>query len=330
MRINRLRRRDFVKLVGGTGIAWPLGARAQKPATPVIGFLNSESPDLYLNFVRAFHQGLKELGFVEGQNVTMEYRWANGQYDRLAALAIDLARREVAVIVANPPSVLPAKAATTTIPIVFTTSLDPVEVGIVASLSRPGGNLTGITSLNVEVEPKRLELLHELVPAATIIGALVNSTGPNAETQSKNLQAAARTLGVQLHFLNASTERDFDTVFENVVQLRVGALLICADPLFVSRSEQLATLTVRHALPTVWQGREFVVAGGLMSYGTSIEHIYRQLGIYTGRILKGEKPADLPVQQVVKVELTINLKTAKTMGLTIPPSLIARADEVIE
>ena len=234
------------------------------------------------------------------------------------------------MIVANPPSVLPAKAATTTIPIVFTTSLDPIEAGIVASLSRPGGNLTGITSLNVEVEPKRLELLHELVPTATVIGALVNPAGPNAETQSKNLQAAARTLGVRLHVLHASSESEFDKVFSSMAQLGVGALLICADPLFVSRSEELAMLTVRHAVPAIWQGHEFVAAGGLTSYGTSIAYIYRELGVYAGRILKGEKPADLPVQQVVKIELVINLKTAKALGLTFPLSLLGRADDVIE
>jgi putative tryptophan/tyrosine transport system substrate-binding protein len=325
-----MKRREFMTLIGGAAIAWPLAARAQQPAKPVVGFLNSESPDRYVHFVRAFHQGLKELDFVEGQNVVMEYRWAGGQYERLPELAVDLVRRQVAVIVANPPSVLPAKAATTTIPIVFTTSLNPIEVGIVASLSRPGGNLTGITSLNVEVEPKRLELLHELVPTATVIGALVNPAGPNAEAQSKNLQAAARALGVQLHIFHASAERDFDAVFSNMAQFGAGALLIGSDALFVSRSEQLAALSLRYAVPAIWQGREFVAAGGLMSYGTNIAYIYRQLGVYTGRILNGEKPADLPVQQVVNVELVINLKTAKMLGITTPPSLLGRADEIIE
>jgi putative tryptophan/tyrosine transport system substrate-binding protein len=325
-----MRRREFITFLGGAAAVWSAAARAQQSAMPVVGFLNSESPDWYVHFVRAFHQGLKEFDFVEGQNLVMEYRWAGGQYDQLPALAVDLVRRQVAVIVANPPSVLPAKAATTTIPIVFTTSLDPMEVGIVASLSRPGGNLTGITSLNVEVEPKRLELLHELVPTATVIGMLVNPAGPNAEAQSKNLQAAARAFGVQIHIFHASTERDFDRVFSNMRQLGVGALLIGADPLFVGRSEQLAILTVHHALPAIWQGRALVAAGGLMSYGTSIEYIYRQIGVYTGRILKGEKPADLPVQQVTKVEMVINLKTAKALGLTAPNTLIGRADEVIE
>ena len=325
-----MKRREFLGVLGGAAATWPLAVRAQQSAIPVVGFLNSELPHLYGHFVRAFHQGLQELGFVEGQNVVMDYRWAAGQYDRLPALAADLVRLQPAVIVANPPSVLPAKAATTTIPIVFTTSLDPVEAGIVRSLSRPGGNLTGITSLNVEVEPKRLELLHELVPTATVIGALVNPAGPNAENQSRSLQVASGVLGVQLHIFHASTEGDFDTVFSNIVQFGAGALLIGADPLFVSRSEELAALTLRHALPAIWQGREFVAAGGLMSYGTSIAYIYRQLGVYTGRILKGEKPADLPVQQVVKVELIINLKTANAIGVTVPLPLLGRADEVME
>jgi putative ABC transport system substrate-binding protein len=325
-----MKRREFITLLGGVAAAWPLAARAQQPMMPVIGFLNSESSALYEHFMRAFHQGLSELGFIEGQNVVVEYRWAEGKYERIPALADDLVSRQVAVIVANPPSALPAKAATTTIPIVFTTSLDPIEAGIVASLSRPSGNLTGITSLNVEVEPKRLELLHELAPTATIIGALVNPAGPNAETQSKNLQAVARTLGVQLHVLHASTEREFDKVFSDMAQLGAGALLICADPLFVSRSKELGILTIRHAVPAIWQGREFVAAGGLTSYGTSLAYIYRQIGVYTGRILKGEKPADLPVQQVVKFELVINLKTAKALGITVPLPLIGRADEVIE
>jgi putative ABC transport system substrate-binding protein len=234
------------------------------------------------------------------------------------------------VIVANPPSVLPAKAATASIPIVFTTSLDPVAAGIVGSPSRPGGNLTGVTSLNVEMEPKRLELLHELVPAATIIAALVNPAGPNAETQSASLQAASRTLGLQLHILHASNEAEFDRAFASMAQRGAGALLICADPLFVSRSADLATLAARHAVPAIWQGSEFVTAGGLASYGTSIAYIYRQLGILTGRVLKGEKAADLPVQQVTKLEFVINLKTAKALGLTVPLPLLGRADEVIE
>jgi len=329
MQLYRLNRREFIMLLGGVA-AWPLAVRAQQPAMPVIGFLNSESPELYEQFVRAFHRGLNEAGFVEGRNIVVEYRWAVGKYERLPALADELVRRKVAVIVANPPSVLPAKAATTTIPIVFTTSLDPVAAGIVGSLSRPGGNLTGITSLNVEMEPKRLELLHELVPAATIIAALVNPAGPNAKTQSANLQAASRALGLQLHVLHASNEAELDRVFESVAQTGAGALLICADPLFVSRSAELAALAARYAVPAIWQGSEFVAAGGLASYGTSIEYIYRQLGILTGRILKGEKPAELPVQQVTKIELVINLKTAKTLGIPVPLPLSGRADELIE
>jgi putative tryptophan/tyrosine transport system substrate-binding protein len=323
-------RREFITLIGGAAVGWPLTARAQQPAMPVIGFLNSEARDLYEQFVRAFHQGLKEAGFVEGRNVVVEYRWAEGNYERLPALADELARRQVAVIVANPPCVLPAKAASATIPIVFTTSLDPVAAGIVRSLSRPGGNLTGITSLNVEIEPKRLELLHELVPTATIIAALVNPAGPNAETQSASLQAASRTLGVQLHLLHASTEAELDQAFATLAQTGAGALLICADPLFVSRSAELAALAARHAVPSIWQGSEFVAAGGLASYGTSIAYIYHQLGIYTGRILKGEKPAELPVQQVSKIELVINLKTAWALGITVPLPLLGRADDVIE
>jgi putative tryptophan/tyrosine transport system substrate-binding protein len=325
-----MRRRDFIAAFGGAAAAWPLAARAQQAATPVVGFLNSESAELYEQFVRAFHRGLNEAGFVEGRNIVVEYRWAGGKYERLPALADELVRRQVAVIVANPPSVLPAKAATVTIPIVFTTSLDPVAAGIVGSLSRPGGNLTGITSLNVEMEPKRLELLHELVPAATTIAALVNPAGPNAETQSASLQAAARTLGLLLRVLHASNEAEFDRTFASVAQSGAGALLICADPLFVSRSAELAALAARHAVPAIWQGSEFVAAGGLASYGTSIAYIYRQLGILTGRILKGEKPAELPVQQVTKIELVINLKTAKALGITVPLPLVGRADGVIE
>ena len=329
MRFYQLNRREFITLLGGVA-AWPIAVRAQQPAMPVIGFLNSESRDLYEQFVRAFHQGLNEAGFVEGRNIVVEYRWAEGKYERLPALADELARRQVAVIVANPPSVLPAKVATATIPIVFTTSLDPVAAGIVGSLSRPGGNLTGITSLNVEMEPKRLELLHELVPAATIIAALVNPAGPNAETQSASLQAASRTLGLQLHILHASNEAELDRAFASVAQRGAGALLICADPLFVSRSAELAALAARHAVPAIWQGSEFVTAGGLASYGTSIAYIYRQLGILTGRILKGEKPTELPVQQVAKIELVINLKTARALGITVPLPLVGRADDVIE
>jgi putative tryptophan/tyrosine transport system substrate-binding protein len=323
-------RRKFLAALCGAG-AWPLTARAQQPATPVVGFLNSASPDLYSDRMRAFRQGLSDTGFAEGRNVAIEHRWAENQNDRLPALAVDLARRQVSVIAAvGIPAVMAARAATATIPIVFQGGFDPVAAGFVASLNRPGGNLTGVTSLAVELGPKQLELLHELVPATTIIALLVNPTNANTETLTKDHQAAARILGLQLHVLHASTERDFDTVFTSLVQMRAGALVIAVDALFISRSEQLAALTVRHAVPTISQFREFATAGGLMSYGSSLNDAYRLAGVYTGRILKGEKPADLPVQQSTKIELIINLGTAKALGLTVPLTLLARADEVIE
>jgi putative ABC transport system substrate-binding protein len=298
---------------------------------PVIGFLNGASYDLSAYLVRAFHQGLSETGYVEGRNVAIEYRSADGQYDRLPALAADLVRRQVSVIAATgTPTGLPAKAATTTIPIVFVTGSDPVEQGLVASLNRPGGNLTGATTLAVELGQKRLQLLRELVPTATLIGVLVNPTGPNLEAVSRDLQAAARTLGLPIHVLHASTERDFDTVFATLVKLRAGALVIGTDTFFNSQSRKLAALTVRHAVPAIYQYREFAAAGGLMSYAGSITDAYRLAGVYTGRILKGEKPSDLPVQQSTKAELFINLKTAKALGITIPQSILIRADEVIQ
>jgi putative tryptophan/tyrosine transport system substrate-binding protein len=282
--------------------------------------------------VAAFGRGLKEAGFVEGQNLAIEYRWAEGEFHRLPALAADLVRRQVTVLAAtSTPAALSAIAETSTIPIVFTTSNDPVRLGLVPSLSRPGGNVTGAVQLNVETAPKRLELLHELVPSASVIGMLVNPTNPTAEIQTRELQAAARTLGLQLHVLHASAEDDFDRVFASLAGLGAGGLVIgSADPFLTSRSGQLAALTVRHAVPAVYQYREFVAAGGLMSYGGSIADTYRLAGVYTGRILKGEKPAELPVQQGTKIELIVNLKTAKALGITMPTALLVRADELIE
>jgi putative ABC transport system substrate-binding protein len=328
-----VRRREFITLLGGAAAGWPLAARAQQQAMPVIGFFGSTSPDVYADRLRAFHQGLKEAGYVEGQNVAIEYLWAEGRNDRLPALATQLVRRQVAVIVAGggTPSALAAKAATATIPVVFGVAVDPVELGLVASLNRPGGNLTGVTNLNVEVGPKRLELLRELLPSATVIAVLVNPADPAiTEPFVRDLQAAARTLGLELHVLHASTDRDLDTVFAALVQLRAGALVISPDQFLFARIEHLAGLTLRHGVPAISQLRQFAAAGGLMSYGSSETEYYRPVGIYAGRILKGEKPADLPVQRSTKVELIINLKTAKALGITVPLSLLGRADEVIE
>jgi putative ABC transport system substrate-binding protein len=325
-----MKRRQFITFLAGAAAVSPLAARAQQPTMPVIGFLNSSSADLTARLVRAFHQGLSETGFVEGKNVAIEYRWADGQNDRLPALAADLVRRQVTVIAATGPAALPAKAATTIIPIVFEGGFDPVGMGLVASLNRPGGNVTGVTSLGVEVGPKRLELLHELIPTASNIALLVNPIGPNAESDSKTMSAAARTLGLQLQVLNASTERELDIVFATLVERRAGALVIGPDAFFSNRPEQLAALALRHAVPTVYQYREFAAAGGLMSYGSTVTDSLRLLGVYTGRVLRGEKPADLPVQRATKVELIINLKTAQTLGITIPLALLTRADELIE
>jgi putative tryptophan/tyrosine transport system substrate-binding protein len=279
----------------------------------------------------AFHQGLREVGFVEGQNVAIEYRWAQGRNDRLRALAAELVRRQVAVIAAaGSSSALAAKAETTTLPIVFSAAVDPVAVGLVASLNRPGGNVTGVTDLSGELRQKQVEMLHELAPTATVLAALLNPTFPGSETQSSDLQAAARNLGLQLHVVHASTERDFDPTFAAMIQLRAGLLVIGADPFFFGHRDQIAALAVRHRIPAIFFLREFAAVGGLMSYGPTVTDIYRQVGIYAGRILKGEKPADLPVQEPTKYELVINLKTAKTLGLDVPPTLLARADEVIE
>jgi putative ABC transport system substrate-binding protein len=324
-------RRELI--LGGAMVAWPLAAWAQRTGQPpTIGFLNSETPDAYAAMAAAFRQGLSETGFVNGQNVAIEYRWAQGQNDRLPALATELVRRQAAVIAAaGTPSALAAKAATTRIPIVFSTGADPVAIGLVASLNRPGGNITGVTNLGVELVQKQLEVLHQLVPKATVMAALVNPTNPSpAESTTKDAYAAARKLRVQLHVLHASTERDFDIVFATMVQLRAAALVVGPDTFFFARRDQIATLATRHAMPAIYYLREFAAAGGLMSYGVSVTDGYRQVGIYAGRILKGEQPADLPVVQPTKFELVINLKTAKALGLTVPLTLQAAADEVIE
>jgi putative ABC transport system substrate-binding protein len=326
-----MRRREFITLLGGAVAARPLAAHAQQPAMPVIGVLSSGSARGWAPSLTAFLQGLSETGIVDGRNVAIEYRWAEGQYDRLPAMAADLVQRQVAVIAAlTTPAAMAAKAATATTPIVFTTISDPVQIGLVASLSRPGGNITGATFLNVEVGPKLLELLHEAIPTATTVAALVNPTNPNADTLSRSLQDAARTLGLQLHVLNVSTDRDIDTAFATLVQLRVGGLVIASDVFIVTREEQIAALVLRSRLPAIFQTRTFAAAGGLMSYAGRSADAYRQAGVYTGRVLNGEKPADLPVQQTTRVELIINLKTAKALGLDVPPTLLARADEVIE
>jgi putative ABC transport system substrate-binding protein len=301
--------------------------RAQQHAVPVIGVLNAISS---VGRARAFRQGLNEGGYVEGRNVAIEYLSAEGQYERLPVLAADLVRRRVTVIAAlGAPAAVAAKAATTTIPIVFEVGADPVEMGLLASLSRPGGNMTGVANSNLEVGPKKLQLLHELVPTATIIGLLVNPANPNNEIRSKDMQAAAHILGVELDVLRASTERDIDEVFANLVQARVGALVINPDPLFTGRIEQLVALAARYAMPTIYN-REFAAAGGLIGYGVNLADAYRLAGVYTGRVLAGAKPADLPVQRSTRVELVINLKMAKTLGITFPTSLLVRADEVIE
>ena len=324
-------RRAFVGGIAGALLGVPFVARAEQPGLPVIGFLNSRAAGDDPQLLAAFREGLKEGGYVEGQNVAIEYRFAGGQDNRLPELAADLVRRHVTLIAANGFAAQAAKAATATIPIVFTAGFDPVEVGLVASMSRPGGNITGISILDVELGPKRLELLHALIPAATSYALLVNPADPaRAETITRNMQAAARNLGLQLQVLRASTDRDFDAVFASLIQLRAGGLVIGGDPFFNSRSEQLGALSFRHAVPAIYQFRAFCAAGGLVSYGADLTDSYRLTGVYTGRILHGEKPGDLPIQQATKVELVINLKTAKALGLTIGQSLLGRADEVIQ
>jgi ABC-type uncharacterized transport system substrate-binding protein len=327
-----MQRRKFITLLGSAALAWPLAARAQQPAMPVVGFLNVASAKGYAPQLSAFLKGLSETGYVDGRNVAIEYRWADDRSDRLPAMAADLVHRHVNVIAAtSTPAALAAKAATTTVPIVFEMGGDPVGLGLVPSLSHPGGNVTGVTQMNQEVTPKRLQLLHELVPTASVIALLVDPANPTvAETITKEVQAAARTLGLELHVLNASTERDFDAVFAKLIELRASGLVIGGGPFFTARSERLAALALHHAVPAIFQFREFAVAGGLLSYGADIADAYRLAGIYTGRVLKGDKPAELPVQQATKVELYINQKTAKALGLTVPQALLSRADDVIE
>ena len=328
-----MRRREFITLLGGAAATWPLTVQAQQPAMPVVGYMNGGARDGYmiLRASDAFRQGLSETGYIADQNVTIEYRWAEGHYDRLPALAADLVHRKVTVIAATTtPAALAAKAATTTIPIVFETAGDPITLGLVPSLNRPGGNVTGITQLASELVPKRVGLLHDSMPTAKIIGLLVNPKDPRAETQSKDMQKAAHAVGLQIHILNASTEGEIDTAFARLVQLRADALIVGTGELFNRRPAQLAALAARHRVPAIYQYREFVAAGGLMSYGASITDAYRLAGIYTGRVLKGAKPADLPVMRPTKFELVINLKTVNALGLTIPPGVLAIADEVIE
>jgi len=326
-----MERRTFVVGVAGGFLVGPISGRAQQAEKPVVGFLNSRAASDDPHLLAAFRQGLKEVGYVEGQNVAIEYRFADNQDERLPALAADLVRLHVDVITANGLAAQKAKAATATIPIVFTAGFDPIEVGLVASMSRPGGNITGVSILDVELGPKRLEVLHELMPTATIVAVLVNPADPaRAETIARSMQAAARNLGLRLHVLHASTDRDFDAVFASLVQLRATGLVIGGDPFFNSRSEQLGTLTLRHAVPAIYQFRSFAAAGGLMSYGANLTDSYRLTGVYTGRILRGARPGDLPIQRATKVELVINQRTAKALGLTIPQSLRTRADEVIQ
>jgi putative tryptophan/tyrosine transport system substrate-binding protein len=326
-----MQRREFITLLGSAAVAWPLAARAQQPAMPVIGFLRSTSANASANLVAAFRRGLTEAGYIEGQNIAVEYRWAEYRDERLPGLAADLVRRQCAVIIAGGNgAALAVKAATATIPIVFSTGDDPIELGLVASLNRPEGNVTGIFFYAGVLESKQLELLREAVPKATVIGVLVNPTSPASVVQARDAQAAARALGQQVYIVNAGSERDIDPAFATLVQHQVGGILVSGNALFTGQRNRLAALAAHHALPAMYFGREFVEAGGLMSYGASITDAYRQVGNYAGRILKGTKPADLPVQAPTKFELVVNVKTAKALGLTIPESFLLRADEVIE
>jgi ABC-type uncharacterized transport system substrate-binding protein len=327
-----MRRREFIWLFGGAAVLWPLAVYAQQRPLPVIGFLNVASPGPLRQQIAAFREGLKESGYVEGQNVAVEYRWAEGQYERLPELAADLVRQQVSVIFVGggAPAELAVKAATTTIPIVFSTGGDPVRSGLVASLNQPSGNITGVYHFATGLEAKRLGLLHEMLPKATPIAVLINPNYADAENQLRDVQEAAARLGVQLVVVRANAESDFNAAFSTVVQQRSGALLVCASPFFNNRREQLVVLAARHALPTIYEWRDFAAAGGLMSYGTSLADAYRQAGVYVGLILKGAKPADLPIVQATRFEFVINLSTAKALGIEVPPTLSARADEVIE
>ncbi len=325
-----MKRRQFITLLGGATIPWSLAARAQQLPMPVIGFLNGQSPGTYAPFVAAFRQGLSQAGYVEGQNVSIEYRWAEGHYDRLPALASDLVQRRVTVIVAAGNAHGAAKAATTTIPIVFSAGGDPVKLGLVTSLNRPDGNLTGVSVLTSTLEAKRLELLHELLPKAALIGVLLDPAFSAADAQLREIQTAAQALGQQLRIVHASNEGDLEGAFATLADGPVGALAVVGNPFFLNARTSLLALAARYALPTIYESREFTKAGGLMSYGTDIPDVYRQVGIYTGRILKGDKPADLPIVQPTKFDMAVNLKTAKVLRVDVPTSILLRADEVIE